>query len=127
MGGNLPDEALAWIFERAAGHPLFTVEYLRFLARQGLLWNDARRWRWRTPERHIIPVSVEALIEQVIAAAAGSPPHRAVLQAKAMLEPGVEAARLAVVAGLTLDELQAASAHLTRSGVLVDGEFAHPL
>lgn len=46
-GAALPGEALAWIFGRAAGNPLFTLEYFRLLARQGHLWNGGQGWRWR--------------------------------------------------------------------------------
>ncbi|GGR24096.1 hypothetical protein GCM10008957_39870 [Deinococcus ruber] len=127
VGATLPHEALAWIFERAAGNPLFTLEFFRFLARQGLLWNDARRWRWRMPEQRIIPTSVEALIEQVIASVSEAEGAETVLQARAILGPDAAASRVAQVAGLSAEELQRATTHLTRAGLLLDGEVAHPL
>jgi tetratricopeptide (TPR) repeat protein len=65
IGAVLPKEAGAWIYSRAAGNPLFTLEYFRHLARQGFLWNDLTRWQWREPDRqHTMPAMVEALIEQ---------------------------------------------------------------
>ena len=127
VGAALPEAALTWIFEWAAGNPLFTLEFFRFLARQGLLWNDARRWRWRAPEQRIIPTTVEALIEQVIATVAELPGLETLLQAKAMLGRDVEASHLAEVADLSADEFQGATEHLTRAGILVRDEFAHPL
>jgi hypothetical protein len=65
IGAALPKEANAWIYTRAAGNPLFTLEYFRHLARQGFLWNDLMRWQWREPDKeHSMPAIVEALIEQ---------------------------------------------------------------
>ncbi|MCV6004125.1 hypothetical protein OFO99_32325, partial [Escherichia coli] len=49
LGASVPEEVAAWIYERARGNPLFTLEYLRHLARQGHLWNDGNRWHWRPP------------------------------------------------------------------------------
>jgi hypothetical protein len=31
-----------WIADRAHGNPLFALEYLRYLSRQGYLWSDGR-------------------------------------------------------------------------------------
>jgi tetratricopeptide (TPR) repeat protein len=65
VGTVLPKEANAWIYAKAAGNPLFTLEYFRHLARQGFLWNDLTRWQWREPDKeHSMPAIVEALIEQ---------------------------------------------------------------
>ena len=65
-GAALPPEALSWIFVRASGNPLFSLEYFRLLARLGHLWNDARLWRWREPPATLMPVTVEALIERTL-------------------------------------------------------------
>ena len=51
-GAPLPPEALEWIYTRAAGNPLFTLEFFRHLARRGFLWNDGKKWRWRSPPQH---------------------------------------------------------------------------
>ncbi|PYE53925.1 hypothetical protein DES52_107183 [Deinococcus yavapaiensis KR-236] len=124
---ELPVEARAWIYEQAGGNPLFTLEFFRFLARQGLLWNDGRRWHWRVPEQRVVPATVEALIEEVIAGATESSSLKTVLQAKAILGRDVAASRLAEVVGSSLDELRDATEHLTRAGLLLHGEFVHPL
>ena len=47
IGATLPHAATAWIQARAAGNPLFSLEFLRFLARRGLLWSDGSQWHWR--------------------------------------------------------------------------------
>jgi tetratricopeptide (TPR) repeat protein len=127
VGAKLPTEALAWLFERAAGNPLFTLEFFRLLARQGSLWNDGQRWRWRIPERETMPVTVEALIEQVLREAVNTPALENVIGAKAMLGFGALESLWAEVAGLTLEALSAIKQELEHQGVLSDGEFVHPL
>ena len=126
-GATLPTEALAWLHGHAAGNPLFTLEYFRLLARQGSLWNDGRQWRWRSPRREIIPVTVEAVIERALQDAVGSPELRQVLEARAVLGSEVAEAVWAEVAGVSVDELNVARAGLARQGVLSKIGFAHPL
>lgn len=126
-GAPLPPGALAWLFGRAAGNPLFTLEYFRLLARQGHLWNDGQRWRWRAPAGELMPVTVEALIERALQEAAPSRELREVVSAQALLPPGADRALLAAVTGLSPAALEATQAELERRGVLSLGHFAHPL
>ncbi len=127
VGAKLPSEALAWLFERAAGNPLFTLEFFRLLARQGSLWNDGQRWRFRTPTGDTMPVTVEALIEQVLHETANTSALENAIGAKAML--GLEASEQlwAEVAGLTLESLIVVKQELELRGVISDAEFVHPL
>jgi tetratricopeptide (TPR) repeat protein len=127
VSAKLPSEALEWLFERAAGNPLFTLEFFRLLARQGSLWNDGQRWRFRTPERETMPVTVEALIEQVLHETASTPTLENAIGAKAMLGLGVSEQLWAEVAGLTLEDLSAVKQELEYRGVISNGEFVHPL
>jgi tetratricopeptide (TPR) repeat protein len=124
---RLPSEALAWLFERAAGNPLFTVEFFRLLARQGSLWNNGQRWRFRTPEHETMPVTVEALIEQVLHETASTPALENAIGAKAMLGLGASEQLWAEVAGLMLEDLSVVKQELEHRGVISNGEFAHPL
>ena len=126
-GATLPPDALAWIFDRAAGNPLFTLEFFRFLSRQGFLWNDARRWRWRVPERVVMPSTVEALLEQRLRLAASTSELETALSAKALLPPNADDHLWAAMADLNLPLLQSTKAVLEQLGVLVLGAFAHPL
>ena len=126
-GADLPAEALAWLFEHAAGNPLFTLEFFRLLARQGSLWNDGHLWRWRAPRRDTMPITVEAVIERALLDVAGTPVLESARSAKALLGATVPEQRWAEVAGLTPTELAGAQAELERAGVLVQGEFIHPL
>ncbi|WP_407571834.1 AAA family ATPase [Deinococcus altitudinis] len=126
---ELPPAALDWIFERSAGNPLYTLEYFRLLARQGLLWSDGRAWRWRRPPDDLMPLSVEALIERKLRDAAPEGPVRTVLAALALCPPG-HAARLEVISGLEPTDTRNACRRLTAQGVLTSGttpDFAHPL
>jgi tetratricopeptide (TPR) repeat protein len=131
-GAALPAEALVWIFKHAQGNPLFTLEFFRFLARHGFVWNDGQRWHWRVPERLVMPVTVEATIERAISEACVDTSTRVALNARAYLESlepnlNLEPAVWAHVAGIELDALERAERTLRAWGVLNDSGFVHPL
>ncbi|MFB9993871.1 tetratricopeptide repeat protein [Deinococcus oregonensis] len=125
--GSVPEEAADWVFGRARGNPLFTLEYLRLLTRQGQLWNDGQRWRWREPPPDLMPLTVEALIERQILRASAEPNARRALEAKAILSGEISPQVWARVAGLEAEELETARILLVRQGILQGEEFAHPL
>ncbi len=125
-GATLPEAAITWIYGRAAGNPLFTLEYFRLLARQGQLWNDAQRWHWRAPQAESMPVTVEALIERTLQGACGPGALGDLLGARALL-PGATAPVWAAVAGLAPQALAEVSTELERRRVLLRGQFVHPL
>ncbi len=132
-GGPLPEEAFAWVQAKAAGHPLYALEYFRYLSRLGQLWNDGRIWRWRAPAGDLMPASVEALVEQRLEQARGSEADRRAVGALALLGAGAEVPLWARVAGLSESENEEAVRRLARAGVLLEAEgrpgadFAHPL
>ncbi|MDX2004952.1 MAG: tetratricopeptide repeat protein [Meiothermus sp.] len=126
LGDTLPEEANSWIFSRARGNPLFTLEYLRHLTRQGHLWNDGRRWNWREPPSHAMPLTVEALIEQTLKTATLEPLHREVLEARGLLT-GPDPLLWSAMVGCGAAEFKQALSYLEQSGVLHGGDFAHPL
>lgn len=126
-GAALPLEAVTWIGTRAAGNPLFALEYFRTLARMGFLWNDTHRWRWRQPEHGTLPTTVEALIELVLRSSVREPALQAVLTARALLGTDPSEAAWLQVAGVDSAELKRACQELTRSGVLYRDRFVHPL
>lgn len=130
---TLPLDAAEWVFERAAGNPLYTLEYFRYLARLGHLWNDGRTWRWRAPADDLMPVTVEALVEQRLRQAYGSEDEsavRSVLQVRAYLGPEANAQLLATVAGVDEPHVFSAQNRLVQARLLTgpDGAtFTHPL
>ncbi|WP_350241657.1 AAA family ATPase [Deinococcus sonorensis] len=124
-GAAVPPEAAAWVFGRACGNPLFTREYFRLLARQGHLWNGGDRWRWRAPEGHPLPVTVEAMIGRTLQDAAGEP-LETVLEALTLV-PGADEALLSAAAGLTTAETSAALHQLEQLGIVAGRHFVHPL
>lgn len=124
---DIPREALEWIHARAAGNPLYTLEFFRYLARLGYLWSDAKRWRWRAPADDLVPVTVEALIAVVLQEARANPELEAALEARAMLPSGSSVALWAGVAGLEVDTLERARLGLEQYGILAGKEFIHPL
>jgi tetratricopeptide (TPR) repeat protein len=127
IGATLPVECLEWIQAKAAGNPLYTLQFFRFLARQGVVWNDGQRWHWRNPDRDLIPVTVEALIEQQLRGATTTQSLEDALGAKAMLPIGTDPHLWHTVSGLNIDVIESASIEFERRGLLVAGEFAHPL
>jgi tetratricopeptide (TPR) repeat protein len=131
-GTKLPVDALEWIHARAAGNPLFTLEFFRLLTRQGSLWNDGQRWKWREPPSKTIPTTVEALIEyQLNLVMTGSVLPTALisngLYAKAMLHQLPAFSLWQEVTGCDASELQAVQNELERYGVLREDQFVHPL
>ena len=127
IGAALPAEALAWIGQRNLGNPLFTLEYFRYLARAGFLWNDISRWRWRVPPDDLLPITVEALIERVLIETATTKVLKQTLEARALLSENVPQALWAAVAELSFEGLEQAQALLESRGLLSGGAFAHPL
>ena len=126
-GAALPTETLEWMYGSALGNPLFSLEFFRFLARQGTLWNDGHRWRWRTPQRGVMPVTIEALIEQILGKVSSTPVLEAAIRARAVLGIGASQELWALVAELTPEKLELASEELERLGVFSNRDFAHPL
>jgi tetratricopeptide (TPR) repeat protein len=126
-GAELPHEALEWIFSKAAGNPLFSLEYFRHLARAGNLWNDGQRWRWREPERRLMPSTVEALVERTLTEASKLPHLEQILGAKAVLGLNTDQKLWSAVANLDSEKLEAGVQTLERRGILRAGGFTHPL
>lgn len=124
-GAELPASTLTWVYERARGNPLFTLEYFRLLARQGHLWNSGDRWRWRAPQGHSLPGTVEAIIGRTLQDVGGAPLEH-VLDALALL-PGAAAPLLADCAGQSVTEVRQALGRLERLGIVTRGQFVHPL
>ena len=124
---DLPTEALDWLQTRAAGNPLFSLEYFRYLSRQGFVWSDGQKWRWRVPTLEIMPTTVEVLIEHITAKAMLNPTLEIVIQAKAFLGRSIQLELWAAVANVTLEILEASKTELEREGILLGSEFAHPL
>ncbi len=127
VGTTLPTQALEWIEARAAGNPLFTLEFFKFLSRQGFVWNDGSRWHWRVPDQNLIPVTVEALLERVLSDAVQTLALQHCLDARALLGHNPSDQLWASVANLTLLELQTTRNQLERHGILQGSAFSHPL
>jgi hypothetical protein len=127
LSATLPKEALGWMYGKAAGNPLYTLEYLRFLTRQGFLWNDGKSWHWRKPQDNIMPVTVEALIEQLLEGAKAQALQGYVLETRAFLPLGASNELWSKVARVDEETLQTAITELSRQGIFSERDFAHPL
>lgn len=127
--GKLPLEGLEWVYARALGNALFTLEFFRYLTRQGFLWSDGHIWNWRKPPDDFVPISTQALISTMLSDTVDSS-TRSVLEARAMLpqEPGFELESVwASIAGTTPEALVEARQALIQKGLLKEHRFAHPL
>ncbi len=127
LKSTLPNEALEFIYNKAAGNPLYTLEYLRYLTRQGFLWNDGKSWHWRKPEHSAMPATIEALIEGLIHRAGAEPLHKYVLESKALLPLQASNELWWKTARVNEAELQTATTELSLQGLFRDRDFAHPL
>ncbi|HET8985102.1 MAG TPA: AAA family ATPase, partial [Trueperaceae bacterium] len=126
-GFELPHQAVEWISHRAAGNPLYTLEYFRYLSRLGHLWNDGQHWRWRPPRDGVIPTSVEALVGQRLLQAQSDVVDGKVLAALAYVGSDAPDSLLAAVTEQPSTVLQERIGRLGQAGVLHGREFAHPL
>jgi tetratricopeptide (TPR) repeat protein len=126
--GALPPEAKDWVYAKAQGHALFTLEFWRYLLRLGAFWSDGTRWKWRQPDDGFIPSSIEALILDVLDSRI-TVQSRQVLEVKALLEQAgvLEPEVWAQVAKVNLEELSSSISELQKLGILQDSHFAHPL
>ncbi|PNY82021.1 tetratricopeptide repeat protein [Deinococcus koreensis] len=125
LGAGVPAEVSTWIYTHARGNPLFTLEYLRYLARSGHLYSDGQRWHWRPPGDARVPGRVEALIDLTLGRAGE---HRPLLDARACV-PDAEPEVWAQVAGVSADGLTRGAAALQDQGLLTPpgASFSHPL
>lgn len=126
-GYSLPPDAVEWITRRAAGNPLYTLEYFRYLSRLGHLWNDGQTWRWRPPQDGVIPTTVEALVGQRLVQAQSDPADGRVLAALSYVGFDVPDSLLAAVTRLSEPQLKERVVRLGQAGVLRGRGFAHPL
>jgi tetratricopeptide (TPR) repeat protein len=129
LGALLPIESLEYIFARAQGNPLFTLEFLKYLTRHGSLWSDGTIWHWRAPPEGFVPVTVEALIEQMISSVANTSELRVVLEARAIVpsqiaEPFTMCLQLT---NLSHEAFSKALEVLTQDSLLRELDFSHPL
>jgi tetratricopeptide (TPR) repeat protein len=126
---TLPPEAKDWVYARAQGNALFTLEFWRYLLRLGAFWSDGERWQWRKPDDGFVPISIEALILDLLDSRM-TVQSRQVLEVRALLEQsdvGVAFELWVDVARVSLEVLCASISELQTLGVLQDSRFAHPL
>ncbi len=124
-GEGLPLETCRWIFERAQGNPLFSLEYLRDLQRRGALVWRGENWQWLPPTSEQLPNTIEAMIEYVLESVQGSS-MRIALEARALLTDD-DLALWSLAADLSATDLKRKKRDLEQLGVLQGEHFAHPL
>lgn len=129
LGSELPVEGLEYIFARAQGNPLFTLEFLRYLTRQGFLWSDGKNWHWRNPPPGFMPVSLEALLERITSNLVLDADTRKALEARAILNLSVAVVRQVwwQVSGLSEVAFERAKQALAASGIVIGDAFSHAL
>jgi tetratricopeptide (TPR) repeat protein len=126
-----PEDGLEWVFGRTRGNPLFTLEFVRYLRRQGFLWSDGERWHWRSPAEDFVPVTIEALVLNLASSIAGKQEIFNILEARSILPDGLESKGLeslwSQVANVDVLALREARQQLEHGGMLRGDDFAHPL
>jgi DNA-binding SARP family transcriptional activator len=122
---GLPPETCRWIFERARGNPLFSLEYLRDLRRRGALTWRGADWQWSPPALEQLPNTIEAMIEHVLESVQ-DPSARTALEARALLADD-DLALWSLAADLSATDLKRKKRDLEQLGVLQGAQFAHPL
>ena len=129
LKASVPSDSLEWIFGRTLGNPLFTLEFVRYLRRQGFLWSDGEAWHWRVPPEDFVPISVEALIAQLSSGLTENAEAFAVLEARALLPSGANTGDWMFTAGIEHGEFDRAKNLLVAASLIKeDGfSFAHPL
>lgn len=66
LGAQAPRALHDWLYGRAQGHPLYTLELLRHLQRQGAVQVMDGRARWQLPGREDLPPTLEGLIRSLL-------------------------------------------------------------
>jgi hypothetical protein len=127
LGAQLPLETQHWIMRRTRGNPLYSLEYLRFLCRQGYLYQGGINWRWRQPPAELIPYSIEDLVMQQVENLADTPEMRAAIEARAIFLYEVSRAVWAAVAEVSEETLERCRRRLVENGLMTGDSYAHPL
>ncbi len=130
FGTSLPSEAKDWIEHRSNGNPLFALEFLRYLTRQGCLWSDGSGWHWRVPSNSFLPSSIQALIEERLARIGHDQALAAVFSSRVILpvEPFADFDDTwCALSGLAFAEWTTQRRVLQEQKLLIGNVFAHPL
>ena len=126
-----PEDGTEWVFGRTRGNPLFTLEFVRYLRRQGFFWSDGEHWHWRKPPEDFVPVSIGALVTELVSGVSITPEAHAVLEARAIFSGELSATRSrglwAQISGVNETKLEEIRASFERAGLLRGDDFAHPL
>jgi tetratricopeptide (TPR) repeat protein len=131
----LPDDLASWLHVRAEGHPLHTLELLRFLRDGGALQDSGAGWMFERPSGKGIPRTLEAvLLSRLTSARRGQAAWRA-LSALCVLGREVSLRDWATLCGLDRIALLEAAHRLEHLGLLRESlaagkseyAVAHPL
>lgn len=125
---GLPPEAYEWIYRHSQGNPLFTLEYVRLLQRQGCLWLSEGRWCWFEPNPGLShPVTLEGVVSQALQPVWASPPQAETLLALGLSGPLDDRTALARALGYAPEDLEQHMRALEGMGLLREGQPFHPL
>ncbi len=131
----LPDNLSAWLYARAEGHPLHTLELLRFLQDGGALQDLGISWIFEAPKGKAIPKNLNAILTARVANAKRDTRAWKALAALSVLERECRLTDWAKLCGQTETNLLELANRLEYLGLvrenLVAGQtvyaVAHPL
>lgn len=130
-----PETLPAWLMARAEGHPLYTLELLRFLREGGALRDLKLSWVFDAPQGKSLPPNLEAVLLARIANAKRDPRLWMILAAICVLNRPATLTELSKILAVPAEELLDAATRLEYLALLREGlsqgqtEFsvAHPL
>jgi hypothetical protein len=127
VGGVLPDMVAQAIWERCQGNPLFSLEYFKFLQREGLVWFDGETWHTSgLATAQGLPLEIEHLILDHLRVE--DPLASPILAVYACLgRDEIELDIIAQVLRRPRASLEATLEELNRSGLLQGRRLIHPL
>jgi DNA-binding SARP family transcriptional activator len=132
---RLPEALGSWLFERTMGHPLHTVELLRFLVEGGSLANLGPAWQFRKPPDGLLPLELEGVLDLRLEQARADQELWEALSVLAVLERAAELHEWGAVSGMPAELLVELGGEAARLGLvrleLENGResyvLAHPL
>ncbi len=131
----VPENLSSWLMARAEGHPLHTLELLRFLQDGGALYDLGLTWVFDPPKGRGLPKNLEAVLLTRIAKAKREIRLWAVLTAVCVLDRQSSLLEIAKITAIAVSDLSDLATRLEYLGLLREelqvGEtvyvVAHPL
>ena len=118
LHGAVPENLGAWLMARAEGHPLYTLELLRFLQDGGALQNLGLTWVFDPPKGKGLAKNLEAVLQARIATAKRETRLWSVLTAICVLNRQASLSEISKIIGIAASDLLELATRLEYLGLL---------